>query len=145
MLEALEKVRSGDDLVIASRFAGVGRMIGCPWTRYLYSIGLSWVMRFFIRLPRIKDYSMFYRAYRISLLKKGFERYGDRLVTGKGFSVMGGCLIKLCNLSDRFSEIPLILRYDKKRGTSGMNVWKTVSGYLELISEAARTDRFRKR
>jgi len=144
MVDLIKKIREGDDLVIASRFKSPGRMVGCSLMRHLYSVGLSILMQLIVGLPGVKDYSMFYRAYRVSLLKKGFSRYEDRLVEGKGFSVMGGCLIKLSNLTNRISEVPLTLRYGKKRGASGINVLKTIRGYMELIRECVRTDRFRK-
>jgi len=144
MFELIEKVRDGEDLVIASRFEGGGHMVGCPWHRSLYSYGVSWLMRTVTRLARIKDYSIFYRAYRVSLLKEGFERYGGRLLAGRGFAVMAGLLLKLANLTTRISEVPFILRYDLKTGTSGNKIFKTLRGYVELIFDYLSQDRYRK-
>jgi len=144
MIEMILRIRGGDDLVIASRFVKPGCMKGCTLMRHVYSIGLSWLMRLFIGIPGVKDYSMFYRAYRVSLLEKGFQAFGDALLYGKGFSAIGGCLVKLSNYARSISEVPLILRYGKKRSASGIHVKPTILGYFEMIRDSLRTDRFRK-
>ncbi len=143
MVAMIQKVKSGDDLVIASRFEGEGRMLGCPWHRSVYSYGISWLLRILTQLPAVKDFSTFYRAYRVRLLQKGFERYGDDLLAGRGFSMMGACLLKLANLTERISEVPCILRYDLKVGTSGNKILKSIHGYLELIAAYVKTNRYK--
>ncbi len=144
MQSMAERIERGDDLVIASRYEGAGKMVGCPWYRQILSYGVSWMMQLVVGLPAVKDYSTFYRAYRIRLLQKGFERYGDSLLEGKGFAVAGGMLLKLGNLTQKISEIPMILRYDLKTGGSGMKISKTIQGYLGLLVSYWRTNRFRK-
>jgi dolichol-phosphate mannosyltransferase len=138
-------VRAGDDIVIASRFEGHGKMIGCPWLRATLSIGVSWLMRLLVRLPHVKDYSTFYKAYRMRVLKEGFELYGDRLLAGEGFAVSCGQLIKLSNITKRIAEVPLVLRYDMKGGRSGMKLLRTLRGYLRLIWQSVTTRNFRRR
>ncbi len=142
MLKMADQIRQGDDLVIASRFEGEGKMIGCPFLRSVFSYGVMALMRLIAGLPNVKDYSTFYRAYRIDLLKKGFDEYGDHLLDGKGFSVAAGLLLKLGNLTKKITEVPLILRYDLKGGASGNKIMKTIHGYLLLISDYLKTNRF---
>jgi dolichol-phosphate mannosyltransferase len=143
LFDLLKKVRAGDDLVIASRFRKPGKMVGCPPLRYFYSVAVSWIMRVLVGLPNVRDYSMFFRAYRVSLLKRGFAEYGDALLVGKGFASVAVCLIKLGNLTNRISEVPLVLRYDLKQGKSGLKIMRTIRGYFELLWNSFRTDRFR--
>ena len=143
MPEMVRRIRNGDDVVIASRFAKGGRMVGCPWARQLFSYGVRWLMRWLVGLPGVRDYSTFYRAYRVSVLKRGFELYGRDLLAGRGFAVGGGLLIKLGNVTKRMSEVPLVLRYDLKGGRSGMRLTRTIRGYVELIGASVRTHRFR--
>ncbi|MBW7907884.1 MAG: glycosyltransferase family 2 protein [Kiritimatiellae bacterium] len=138
----IEKIRGGSDLVIASRFEAGGKMIGCPWPRQLLSYGVGTLLKVFVGLRGVKDYSTFYRAHRVRILAEGFARYGDGLLAGKGFAVMGGMLIRLSNITDRMTEVPLVLRYDLKGGSSGIKLWKTIRGYIELIAESVRTRRF---
>lgn len=142
LLKLVAQVEAGLDVVIASRFEGEGRMIGCPWSRSLLSYGASWLLRTLVRLPGIKDYSTFYRAYRISVLQQGFAQYGDTLLEGKGFSVAAGLLMKLGNITRRMGEVPLILRYDLKRGSSGNKIMKTITGYLLLLKTYILTGGF---
>lgn len=143
MLQLIERIEGGHDVVIASRFEGEGKMIGCPWTRSVFSYGVSYLLRALVRLPGIKDYSTFYRAYRISVLKRAMEIYGDNLLEGKGFSVAAGLLMKLGNVTREMSEVPLILRYDLKGGTSGNKIMRTISGYLLLLKSYFLTNGFK--
>lgn len=140
----VDRVESGDDIVIASRFEGNGGMIGCPWMRQIFSYGVSWIMRILVGLPNVKDYSIFYRACRVSLIQKSFERYGDRLIEGRGFASICSLLLKMGNLTQKTSEIPLVLRYDHKQGISGNKILRTIRGYLELIWQYILSDRYRK-
>lgn len=138
----IARIRGGADLVIASRFEPGGRMVGCPWPRQLLSYGVGTLLRVFVGLRGVKDYSTFYRAHRVRILAEGFARYGDGLLEGKGFAVMGGMLIRLSNITTRMCEVPLVLRYDLKGGTSGIKLWRTIRGYAELIANSVRTRRF---
>ena len=139
----VKKIRNEKfDIVIASRFAKGGRMEGCPFFRSVLSVGVAWLLMALIRLPGVRDYSTFYRAYRLALLKKGLDRYGDYLFKGKGFAAICAMLIKLGRLTSRIIEIPFVLRYDQKQGTSGMKIWKTMRGYFELIYEYYATKKY---
>ncbi len=144
ILTMAERVRQGADIVIASRFEGEGRMIGCPWLRQMFSFVVSWLMRTIVRLPGVKDYSTFYRAYRVRVLKEGFEAYGDNLLAGQGFAAIGAFLIRLGNLTQKIEEIPFILRYDLKQGASGIKLFKTIRGYFELMCDCVKTQNYRK-
>lgn len=138
----VSKVHGGADVVIASRFESGGKMIGCPWPRQLLSFGVGTLLRVFVGLRGVKDYSTFYRAYRVQTLEEGFRRYGDGLLEGKGFAVMGAMLIRLSNITQHMTEVPLVLRYDLKGGSSGIKLWRTIRGYIELIVKSIRTRRF---
>jgi len=138
-------IRSGDDIVIASRFAPGGRMVGCAPSRVLMSRGVGLLMRLLVGLRGVRDYSTFYRAYRLRVIRQGFEAFGDGLLEGRGFAAVGGLLIKVSNYAGRISEVPLVLRYDRKGGTSGIKLLRTARGYLELIVLSLLTRRFARR
>lgn len=140
----VKKIREGNDIVIASRFQTGGNMIGCPALRLVFSYGISWLLRMVIGLPNVKDYSTFYRAYRVSVLKTAFKRYGDSLIKGIGFSVNTSFLLKLANITNRICEVPSVLRYDAKMSKSGNRILKTIFGYLKLIYEYWTLDKYRK-
>ncbi|MDW7760214.1 MAG: glycosyltransferase family 2 protein [Acidobacteriota bacterium] len=140
----VEKIRSGTDIVIASRFRRGGGMIGCPWKRVLFSNAVSLFMRTLTRLPGVRDFSTFYRAFRVSILIEAFDRYGDRLLSGKGFAAAGGLLLKTAALTSHISEVPSVLRFELKSGRSGIKISRTVRGYLELMLDYVLTRGYRK-
>jgi dolichol-phosphate mannosyltransferase len=137
MLDMLATLNSAarPEIVIASRFEKGGAMIGAPIVRTWLSVGISHILRRVVGLEGVKDYSTFYRAYRVGLLKKGFAAYGDDLIKGHGFSAMARMLIKLGSITNKIVEVPFILRYDLKEGGTGMNIPKTIRGYISLIAE----------
>ncbi len=142
MLDLLKVINDQKaDIVIASRFEKGGGVVGAPFMRKWLSIGISHILRRLINIKGVKDYSTFYRAYRVSVLKKGFERYGGDLIKGHGFSAMARLLIKLGTITDKIRETPFILRYDLKEGGSGMNIKRTILGYLYIITEHVGRDR----
>lgn len=133
MIDILRKLDEGYDVVIASRFESGGKMVGAPLFRRFMSIGVAWLLRNIFALPNVRDYSTFFRGYKLKIIKRGFTQYGDGLIEGHGFSSMANMLIKLGQLTQNFAEVPLVLRYDLKEGGSGMHIFKTIRGYLMII------------
>jgi dolichol-phosphate mannosyltransferase len=127
------KIKSGDDLVIASRYESGGEEIGLHPIRKLLSRGASLLLRLFFPIQGAKDYTCGYRAYRGSLVRKGFAHYGQDLIAETGFTCMAELLIKLSRLGARISEVPLVLRYDFKSGKSKMKFMRTIFRYGLLI------------
>ena len=81
----------------------------------------------------MRDFTCGYRAYRASVLKAAFERYGDRFIDQEGFQAMVDIILRLRRMDVVFGEVPFILRYDRKLGDSKMNVKSTVAKTLKLI------------
>ncbi len=134
----VEKIGGGSDIVVCSRFKPGGGMRGVPLHRSWLSLGARFVMERSIGIPGISDYSTAFRAFRLRILKEAFERYGDRLLEGLGFSGMAGFLIRLSYLTPRIDEIPFLLRYDLKGGSSRMRIGPTLRGYLGLVLDYQR-------
>lgn len=129
----IEKVKSGADLVIASRYERGGEEVGLSHLRSFLSRGASTLLKIFFPIPGARDYTCGFRAYRGSLLRRAFKFYGDRLVEERGFTCMAEILIKARAVSARVAEVPLVLRYDLKSGKSKMNVLRTILRYFVLI------------
>ncbi len=129
----VEEIRRGADLVIASRYAPGGAEEGVPPLRRVLSRGIGVLMRLRFGLWGVRDYSSGYRAYRARLLQAAAQRYGTRLIESPGFTVMAELLLKLQPFYPRMVEVPLQLRYDRKRGGSKMRVLQTVLAYLALL------------
>ena len=130
----IDKIRSGYDLVIASRYEKGGEEVGLSRYRSFLSRCVSNLLMIFFPIPGAKDYSCGYRAYRGSMLKKAFQIYGDQWVEERGFTCMAEILIKLSRMNIRVTEVPLVLRYDLKSGQSKMKVLRTILRYFVLIS-----------
>ncbi|KLU63241.1 undecaprenyl-phosphate mannosyltransferase [Peptococcaceae bacterium CEB3] len=128
-----QRIREGDDLVIASRYTPGGRQRGLSLLRRFLSRAAGTVMKCAFPLPGIRDYSCGFRAYRLGLVRKGFAAYGERLIESTNFSATVELLLKLAPFCRGWSEVPFELRYDRKRGASKMKIWATISGYVALI------------
>lgn len=136
IVDMVDRIKQGNDLVIASRFVKNAKVEGVPKYRLLLSNGVAFIMQLFFPYPGVKDYSTFFRAYKGSLILNAVENENgfDEIIEGHGFSSMAGFLMYLiyrCN--PIVSEVPINLRYDLKEGGSGLKIFKTIRGYLLLF------------
>jgi dolichol-phosphate mannosyltransferase len=129
----LGSVAEGRDVVIASRYQPGAHVHGLSQFRTWISIVASWLFRMRYPTQGVKDYTCGFRAYRSAVLKQAQERYGDEFVQAQGFHCMVEILLKLRQLDLIFGEVPLILRYDFKRGESKMRVARTIKDTLRLL------------
>jgi dolichol-phosphate mannosyltransferase len=129
----VDKIDEGCDVVIASRYLPESRVIGVSSYRRLLSGGASFLFRVLFPIDGVRDYTCGYRAYRASILREAFSKWGDDFLNQAGFSVMVDILLKLSRLNIVFAEVPIILRYDRKPSASKMNVRKTVVQTLSLL------------
>ncbi len=129
----VQKVLEGHDIVIASRFRDGARVVGLSWLRRLTSVGASMMMRTVFPMRGTRDYTCGFRAYRADLLRRAFGEYGDKFIDQQGFQCMSDILIKLRRFDPIVGEVPMILRYDFKRGSSSMKVGRTVINTLRLM------------
>jgi len=129
----LQKIGSGDDVVLASCFAPGGKVIGVPLIKLILSLTINYALRFIAPIKGIHTYSSFYRAYKQRILRRAIYAYEGRLIEDRGFSCMVEVLIKLSRLPIRITETPTILQYCKRVGKSKMKVSKTILGYFVLL------------
>ena len=127
-------VEEGNDVVVASRYAPGGRVLGVPLTRRVLSRGASLLFRVVYPVAGVRDYTCGYRAYRAGLLKAAFARWGDEFISEPGFSCMVDILLKLSRMDAVVTEAPLVLRYGRKPGKSKMNVRRTMAQTLSLLA-----------
>lgn len=126
-------INEGNDIVISSRFITGSRVRGVPLSRRLLSRIAGIIFKILFPIAGVRDYTCGFRAYRVGIIKKGMEIYGDKFISEKGFSCMVDILLKLRRLDPICVEVPMILRYDLKKGKSKMDVRKTVAETLRLI------------
>lgn len=128
-----QQVAEGSDLVIASRYQPGARIKGLKKSRTFFSWAAGWLFRIMVGFEGIRDYTCGFRAYRVDMLKKTINVYGDKFITQKGFGCMVEVLLKVASQSATMNEVPMILRYDLKQGESKMNVKKTMRQTLKLL------------
>lgn len=133
MLRALSE---GADLAIASRFTPGGEEIGVKFHRLLMSRLARGVFTLLFRVPGVRDYTCSFRAYRMELLRRAREAYGDSLMTSEGFPIMAELLVKLAALGPTVAEVPLTLRYDLKKGRSKLAIARTMLDYAWMLFSA---------
>ena len=133
-----EEIRSGADLVIASRYVQGGEQHGLSLGRRGLSWGAGRFMHYFAPIPGVRDYSCGYRAYRLSLLAEGTRLYGPNIIKSRNFSGMVELLLKVAPFADRVTEVPLQLHYELKKGASKMRIGATIWGYILLIYQIKR-------
>ncbi len=130
----VEELDHGADVAIASRFRPGSRVFGVPLMRRVLSGGASLVFRLLFPITGARDYTGGYRAYRIGMVKRAMDVHGNEFLRSTGFSVMTELLLRLRALTPRVREVPLVLRYDLKRGESKLVPGRTIIQYLALIA-----------
>lgn len=133
ILRMVRSVAEGNDMVIASRYVPGANVRGVSILRLVLSYGASLVCRLLFPTKNVRDYTSGYRAYQMDILKKAFAEFGDGFVSQSGFSCMIDILLKLRSLDAIISEVPLILRYDMKKGESKMKVFRTLKESATLL------------
>ncbi len=126
-------IREGHDIVIASRFQPGGRVVGLAWHREMLSIGARFMMRTLLPIKGCRDYTCGYRAYRVGLVKKAIAKHNGQLVHEAGFACMADLLLMLSNMGAIIGEVPLLLRYDFKRGASKMRIFQTIRRTIRMV------------
>lgn len=135
MIRMIQSVREGCDVVVASRFQSGARVVGLSLHRHLLSLAARLVFTCLLPIKGIRDYTCGYRVFRAGVIQDAMRKHGERLISEQGFSCTVDLLLKLRREPLVFGEVPMILRYDQKRGASKMRVWKTCRQTLVLIGK----------
>lgn len=134
ILRMARLVREGHDVVIASRYQPGSRVLGVPPLRRALSYWGGWLFRLLFPIPGVRDYTCGYRAYRAGVMQRVARTQGREFFDQEGFQCMVDILLKLRRMDLIFGEVPLVLRYDLKEGTSKMRLGRTIKNTLALIA-----------
>jgi len=126
-------ILEGNDVVIASRFRPGAAVVGLHWLRKLMSLGARFLLQLTFPIPGVRDFTCGYRAYSAAILKRAFDGYGNTFIEHQGFQCMADILLKLRFMDPKIIEVPMVLRYDRKKGSSNMHIVKTVFNTFKLI------------
>jgi len=128
----VQRIKEGNDVIIASRYRLGSYVRGVPLHRRFLSYVASLMMRVLFPTHGVRDYTCGYRGYRGHLLREAVARMGKGIVSEDGFQCMVDILLKLRKMGAIFGEVPLILRYDLKKGASKLPVGRTIVRTLSL-------------
>lgn len=130
----IAKLREGNDVVIASRFAPGGGQLGVSRYRAFISRCANLFMKFFFPIEGLREYSSGFRAYRAEKVIEAINFYGNDFIQlkGLGFTCTLEKLVKLKLIGAKFAEAPFVLRYDQKASDSKMVSSITTLGYLVM-------------
>ncbi len=122
----IEKLNTGLDCVIASRYQEGSTISGVPKNREFLSDAAKVYYSVMLNVPNVRDYTCGYRVYTYNAIKNVKQAFGDEVVTMKSFACMMEILYKVHKSGARFGEVPFNLYYESKLGNSNMRVFKTM-------------------
>ena len=129
ILELYEKFKSGDDIVIASRYIEGASIQGLSIVRRFLSVAARYYFSALFPRSGVRDFTCGFRLYTRNAVAYIEERVGARF-TFSGFSCMTEILILGLIKGMKVSSIPLHLRYDRKNSESKM---KVIGNAFQLI------------
>lgn len=124
----LERAAAGAELVLASWV-----MVNVSRLRRTLSEGAGYVVRKSLGL-QATTVSSFFRVYRASVLRAGFDCYGDSLIRERGFACKAEILSKLVELGARVEEVPVGLDTSRRIGKSKMPILRTILAYWRMVA-----------
>lgn len=132
--DMVSRLNKGNDIVIASRYIRGGGYRNFPPLRHLTSLVGNFILRSAFPNKGITDYTIFFRGYRVELIKKALSVYGERFITSDTFLANTEILIHLTGLTSNINEVPFVYAYEKKMGKSKMPLIKTLFDHLRFIA-----------
>lgn len=118
----LDKIKLGNDIVIASRYREGSKVIGVPKHRILMSYLARFYYTIVLHIKNARDYTCGYRLYSYDSVKNAKKKFKNNLVTQRSFACMMEVLYKIYISGGKISEVPFILRYDNKLGESKIDI-----------------------
>jgi len=129
----MQGFEAGYDVMIASVYAPGGLFVGVPFVRYALSIACNLLYRLCFPIRGIREYTGFYRAYRLQVIRDLRLAQGDKFVSRNGFASMSELLLDLRAQAVFMTEVPMIVRYDHKGGKSKMRIFSTILEHLRVL------------
>jgi dolichol-phosphate mannosyltransferase len=129
--QMVDKARNGAAIVVASRFAPGGCMVGCPLLKGILIRSSAFALHHLARLPT-RDPSNGLRLFTRSVLR------AIPLESSRGFTYSIELLVKAHRLGWRIEEVPFAW-YERKEGQSRFQVLKWVPQYLRWFFYAFET------
>lgn len=128
----IRAIDGGADVAVASRYVPGGAISGFPLRKRVVSRVTNALLR---RLysSRVRDWTMFYRAYRVGALRELARSLPAGLATG-GFTTNAEILVALARRGARIEEVAQHYRYGAKTGSSKLRVLPHVRELARLVA-----------
>jgi dolichol-phosphate mannosyltransferase len=117
------------DVVVGSRYVKGGVQLNVPFHRVILSMGANFLVRKLFQLP-LKDATSGFRCFRAYLLKRVHGIFRDKIIESDGFVASLELLLKAVHSGGTVAEVPILLDYGRKGGSSKMRLFSTIIGYL---------------
>ena len=119
--------------VIASRFLKQSKVNGLSFFRENLSLFAKHVFKFFYPFKNLNEYTCNYRAYKVELINSLLKK--KTFFKNEDFNIAAKILLYFIkNFKDlKVYEVPLILNYQDKIGSSKMKIFKNILLTLKLI------------
>ena len=121
------------DIVIASRYQRGGRYQKFPLRRLILSKGANHVFQLLFPVTGVRDYSIFYRAYRVQPLQDALKHYGAKFITAQTFFANIDILLNLRPFVSRIEEVPFVYNYSQKKSQSSMKILANLWSYVVFM------------
>ena len=137
ILDMVRELDAGWEAVIASRYQPGGGVVGLGVYRSFISRVANLLMKTCFPIRDVWEYTCGFRGYRVALIQDAMRIFGNQFIDLKGMGFTGTVekIIKLKMMHARVTEVPFVLRYDRKPGESKVVTSLTTLGYLMLIAK----------
>lgn len=126
ILEMIKKqIKNKCNIVIASRYQEGAKIKGLKKYRILLSDFAKIWYSLMLKIPNVRDYTCGYRLYTYDIVEKTYKKYNKNMITQTSFACMMEILYKMHLAGALIEEIPFMLEYNLKAGTSKMKILKT--------------------
>jgi len=130
----VSRIKKNDfDIIIASRFLKTSKVNGLSFFRENLSLLAKYVFKLLYPYEGLNEYTCNYRAYKFKLINLLLKN--KFFFKNEDFNIAVKILLNLiANFKDlRINEVPLILNYQYKVGSSKMKIFKNIFLTLRLI------------
>ncbi len=126
------------DGAIASRYLPGSAEVGLSPRRRLLSRACNAFLRAAFPIRGVTDYTSGYRMISVKIIAALSEKTSGQFFEAEGFVATSELLINLARAGGSFKEVPLVLRYDLKKGRSKMKALRTILDYFGLLLRKRR-------
>ncbi len=127
-------IGQGKDVIIGSRYKKESSQMGVPFLRKLISFIGGLLFKIIFPIKNVRDYTSGFRAFKLFIIRNAYNKHPN-FFSEQGFTSTADILLKLkkINTNVQMDEVSMKLRYDLKKDSSKMAVFKTIFNTLKLL------------